>query len=225
MKGSKGRMKLSVEEGLALLEKLKGVISEEADSLPECGICLMEMEEADLTVLAKCSHVFCKLCIQQVLSKSGRKCPYCRSSFDECEIVDMAQATKASSEKICEEKPADNIFGTPPKILALLQAIESMKKDEKGVIFSQFTSHLNVIGQAMTAAGHSFLRIDGSVPAPKRISTISSFNSNDAGAPRFILCSLLASGTGINLTRANWCFMMDVWWNEAVESQAMDRSK
>ena len=110
-------MKLSAEEGLALLEKLKGAFSEATDSLPECGICLMEMEEADGTVLAKCSHVFCKLCIQQVLSKSGRKCPYCRASFDESDIVDMAQATKASSENISEEKPADNIFGTPPRFL------------------------------------------------------------------------------------------------------------
>lgn len=77
----------------------------------------------------------------------------------------------------------------------------------------------------MKEAGHTFVRIDGSVNAPRRIAAISSFNSNDIDAPRFILCSLLASGTGINLTRANWCFMMDVWWNEAVETQAMDRSK
>lgn len=66
----------------------------------------------------------------------------------------------------------------------------------------------------MKEAGHSFARIDGSVAAPTRIEAISSFNSDAPDAPRFILCSLLASGTGINLTRANWCFMMDVWWNE-----------
>jgi len=77
----------------------------------------------------------------------------------------------------------------------------------------------------MKEAGHSFVRIDGSVCAANRISAISRFDSDAADAPRFILCSLLASGTGINLTRANWCFMMDVWWNDAVESQAMDRSK
>lgn len=75
----------------------------------------------------------------------------------------------------------------------------------------------------MKEAGHSFARIDGSISTPKRIAAISSFNSDNPDSPRFILCSLLASGTGINLTRANWCFMMDVWWNEAVESQAMDR--
>lgn len=98
----------------------------------------------------------------------------------------------------------------------------------------------------MKEAGHSFVRIDGSVSAGNRISAISRFNSNNTDAPRFILCSLLAAGTGINLTRANWAFMvravwflvndslclyshvpaafqMDVWWNAAIENQAMDR--
>ena len=84
------------------------------------------------------------------------------------------------------------------------------------VIFSQFTSHLDVIGEAMKEAGHSFVRIDGSVSAPNRITAINRFNSDAPDAPRFILCSLLAAGTGINLTRANWAYMMDVWWNSAV---------
>jgi len=215
--------KLSAEEGLALLEKLKGAFSQELDSLPECGICLMEMEESDGIVLKGCGHVFCRLCIAQVLVKSNKKCPYCRASFEEKDIVDMSQASSAANKK-ADEKSADILnFDTPPKILALNQSIQGMKPDEKGVVFSQFTSHLDIIGEAMKEAGHTYVRIDGSVSAPKRIAAIKTFNSDNPDSPRFILCSLLASGTGINLTRANWCFMMDVWWNEAVESQAMDR--
>lgn len=133
----------------------------------------------------------------------------------------MKQASTAAATKDEESKPAaeDLTFGVPPKVQALLSAIKQMQVDEKGVIFSQFTSHLDIIGKALEESGHSFVRIDGSVPAPRRIAVISQFNSDDPAAPRFIICSLLASGTGINLTRANWCFMMDVWWNEAVESQ------
>ena len=221
---SKGSKKLTAEEGLALLEKLKGAFTEQSDSLPECGICLMEMEQSDGTILKGCGHVFCNLCIHQVLSKMNKNlCPYCRSPFAESDIVDMSQA-KSAAEKPTDKKPVDELkFGTPPKIQALLAAIQGMQVDEKGVIFSQFTTHLDIIGEAMKQAGHTFARIDGSVSAHKRISLIRSFNSNDTDGPRFILCSLLASGTGINLTRANWCFMMDVWWNEAVENQAMDR--
>jgi len=226
MKAGKTTKKLTAEEGLALLEKLKGAFSEvdQPGSLPECGICLMEMEEQDGTIIKSCGHVFCSLCIHQVIAKSNKKCPYCRQSFDESDIVDMKQAKTAANEKD-EEKPTaqDLTFGVPPKIQALLTSIQGMKGDEKGVIFSQFTSHLDILGKALKEAGHSFVRIDGSVSAPKRIAAISTFNSDDTDSPRFILCSLLASGTGINLTRANWAFMMDVWWNEAVESQAMDR--
>lgn len=124
--------KLSAEEGLALLTKLKGAFTEQAD-LPECGICLMEMEESDGTVLKKCGHVFCKLCIQQVLAKSNKKCPYCRLGFEESDIVTMNQATSAAKENTGDKPAADELkFGTPPKIQALLGAIQGMKGDEKG---------------------------------------------------------------------------------------------
>jgi len=221
--------RLTAEEGLALLGKLKGTFSELTDSLPECGICLMEMEEIDCTILKGCSHMFCKLCIQQVYNKSNQICPYCRAPFSKADIIDESslscQVTAASVEqnKLDETKLLrDEDFDTSPKIVALLEAIKTMKLDEKGVIFSQFTKYLDLIGKALEVAGHSFVRIDGSIPAHQRALQIHAFNSED-NSPRFIICSLLAAGTGINLTRGNHGFMMDCWWNVATENQAMDR--
>jgi hypothetical protein len=88
---------ISVEEAIALLAKLKVVFSEVVDSLPECAICLMEMEEADGAVLAKCGHVFCKLCVPQF---SNKKCPFCRANFAESDVVDVAQATTIASKNV-----------------------------------------------------------------------------------------------------------------------------
>lgn len=167
--------------------------------------------------------MFCSLCIQQVLVKSNQLCPYCRAPFSKDDIIDKSLATTAAIHNEADGKEdASDSFGLPPKILALLEAIQKMQPNEKGVIFSQFTKYLDLIGKALADAGHSFVRIDGSVPAKKRIVYIHAFNKEE-DTPRFILCSLLAAGTGINLTRGNHAFMMDCWWNEAIENQAMDR--
>ncbi|CAJ1964574.1 unnamed protein product [Cylindrotheca closterium] len=217
---SKSReQELSPEEGLKLLEKLKGEFTQ---ALPECGICLEEFDQTEGTILKGCGHVFCNNCIKQVLERSNQKCPYCRQKFRSEDIVSMVTAKAAANKAAVETLDEGEEFGTPPKIRALLQTIGStVKPDEKAVIFSQFTSYLDIIGSAMKDAGHEFVRIDGSVPSSKRIERISQFTQD--GGPRFILCSLLASGVGINLSRGNHAFLMDCWWNEAIESQAMDR--
>ena len=218
---STGTIKLTVEQGLELLEKLKGELIEDSSAeLPTCGICFEEFDRSQVTILRSCSHVFCRTCIKQVLSRSNRKCPYCRVDFCEMDIIDMSIAQSAAAKTHIDDKD----FEDPPKITALLQSIQTtMKFDEKGVIFSQFTSFLDVIQHAMEKDGHSFVRIDGSVPVRKRIDYIQQFNSDDDASPRFILGSLSACGTGINLTRGNHAFLMDCWWNEAIEEQAMDR--
>ena len=94
---------VSVEEAVALLAKLKIVFSEPTGSLPECGVCMMEMKESDGAVLAKCGHVFCKLCVPQF---SNHKCPYCRASFDVSDVVDMDQATIASMNMQPDDVPS-----------------------------------------------------------------------------------------------------------------------
>ena len=120
-----------------------------------------------------------------------------------------------------ESKPLTcNITQTAPKIDALLATIDEMKPEEKGVIFSQFTTFLNRVEKELWAKGHSFTRIDGSMNAASRIEAIKEFSKEDvADSPRFILCSLRAAGTGINLTRGNVAFMLDPWWNQAVSAQ------
>ena len=101
----------------------------------------------------------------------------------------------------------------------MLGIIGEMQPDEKGVIFSQWTRHLDIIETAMERAGIPVTRIDGSMSAEERLVAMQDLQSDEKGSPRFMLCSLLAVGIRVSLTRANVAIMMDSWWNFAIESQ------
>ncbi|KAJ0098974.1 hypothetical protein Patl1_21138 [Pistacia atlantica] len=68
-----------------------------------------------------------------------------------------------------------------------------------------------------------FLRLDGSMNARRRAEVIEEFRVPETGGPTVLLASLKASGAGINLAAASRVFLLEPWWNPAVEEQAMDR--
>ena len=110
------------------------------------------------------------------------------------------------------------------KIDTLLTQLKKLKKAEpatKVVVFSQFTSFLDLLTPALQAASISHLRFDGSMTQKDRAATLTTF----ASRPKFtvLLLSLRAGGVGLNLTCAKRVFMMDPWWSFAVEAQAIDR--
>lgn len=110
------------------------------------------------------------------------------------------------------------------KINTLMTQLKRLKKSEpltKTVVFSQFTSFLDLLGPALTSAGIHFLRFDGSMSQKSRAAVLTDF----ANRPRFtiLLLSLRAGGVGLNLTCAKRVYMMDPWWSFAVEAQAIDR--
>lgn len=90
-------------------------------------------------------------------------------------------------------------------------------------MFSQFRKLLLLLEAPLKASGFQILRLDGAMSAKKRADVIKEFGvAGDAG-PTVLLASLKASGTGINLTAASRVYLMEPWWNPAVEEQAMDR--
>lgn len=92
----------------------------------------------------------------------------------------------------------------------------------KVLIFSQFVQHLNLLKNYLENKQIPFLYISGSVSASERKQLVDRFQ-NSSGAQIFLI-SLKAGGTGLNLTAADYVFLLDPWWNPAVEKQAMDRS-
>ena len=91
----------------------------------------------------------------------------------------------------------------------------------KHVIFSQFHKTMDLVGAALAAEGVRYCRIDGKTPAARRGAVLREFQS--PGGPAAIIVSLKAAGVGINLSAANYCHMLDPWWNASSEEQAADR--
>jgi non-specific serine/threonine protein kinase len=92
----------------------------------------------------------------------------------------------------------------------------------KALIFSQFLGMLGLIRQRLTELGVKFEYFDGSTSATDREKAIQSFQNDDE--VRVFLISLKAGGVGLNLTAADYVYIVDPWWNPAVEQQAIDRT-
>lgn len=123
-------------------------------------------------------------------------------------------------------RPYSPSAATSAKIAALLNYLSALPRGTKSVVFSQFTSFLDLIAPQLKRHGFEHLRFDGTMSQKVRSQVLRAFsaeNAHDPKAPRVLLLSLRAGGVGLNLTAANRCFMMDPWWSFAVEAQAIDR--
>ena len=108
------------------------------------------------------------------------------------------------------------------KIDFLMENLEQLVTEgHKTLIFSQFTTYLDMIENKIRVAGWKHARIDGSQTIKKRGEQVEYFQNGDA---QIFLISLKAGGFGLNLTAASYIFLMDPWWNPAVERQAIDRA-
>ncbi|MDB5096503.1 MAG: SNF2-related protein [Cyanobacteria bacterium RYN_339] len=106
------------------------------------------------------------------------------------------------------------------KLEAALELIDELiSGGHRALVFSQFTSMLAILREALDTRGIAYAYLDGSTrDRQKRVDT---FNQGDA--PLFLI-SLKAGGTGLNLTGADYVLHYDPWWNPAVEDQATDRA-
>jgi superfamily II DNA or RNA helicase len=108
------------------------------------------------------------------------------------------------------------------KLDLLLEIVEELAQaGHAALIFSQFTRHLDLIERGIKAAGKSTCRLDGTLSPAQRTKAIDAFQN---GEHDFMLISLKAGGTGLNLTRASYVILCDPWWNPAVEDQAAGRA-
>jgi SNF2 family DNA or RNA helicase len=107
------------------------------------------------------------------------------------------------------------------KLMLLMETLaNAVAEGHKALVFSQWTSLLDLAEPHLEAAGVDFVRLDGSTRDRGRV--VERFQ--DEQGPPVMLISLKAGGTGLNLTAADHVLLLDPWWNPAVEDQAADRA-
>jgi len=113
----------------------------------------------------------------------------------------------------------DAHLGSAKLDVLLERLVEVAAEGHRALVFSQFTSFLDLAAERLDAAGLSYAHLDGSTT--RRADVIDGFRGGDA--PVFLI-SLKAGGFGLTLTEAEYVFVLDPWWNPAAESQAIDRA-
>jgi SNF2 family DNA or RNA helicase len=93
----------------------------------------------------------------------------------------------------------------------------------KALVFSQFKGMLHLIASRLQQQGTFFYHFDGDTPIAQRQEMVSQFQEEDNDC-RVFLISLMSGNAGLNLTAADYVFLVDPWWNTAVQQQAIDRT-
>lgn len=191
-----------------------------------CGICFDECEDA---IVSQCKHMFCREDVRQYIQSSPSKvnCPTCFRPLD----IDLTQPQieKLETAKVSSRKSIVNYIDlvnwrSSTKIEALVEELDSQRscdQTHKSIVFSQFVSFLDLVHWRLSRAGFNVVKLDGRMGPAQRQIVIDSFMT-DPSITVFLI-SLKAGGVALNLTEASSVFIMDPWWNPAVEDQAFDR--
>ncbi|KAF8909210.1 SNF2 family N-terminal domain-containing protein [Mucidula mucida] len=150
----------------------------------------------------------CRICVIDLNSSNMASGKWDTHCIDCAEIAQ--QATEAGSTKI-------------RKTMELLDDIERESEGEdKTIIFSQFTTMLDLIEPFLTKKGIRYARYDGSLKPAEREAALNKIKKDPK--TKVILISFKAGSTGLNLTVCNRVILFDMWWNPALEDQAFDRA-
>ncbi|KAK6157292.1 hypothetical protein DH2020_011540 [Rehmannia glutinosa] len=216
-----------VEYSLTAMERKGKTVDSSKDE--KCGLCNDPEED---TVVTSCGHVFCKPCLIDFGASMGQNtCPSCSKPLTVDFTTNKDGKEKSSKTTIKGFRPSSILnriqlddFQTSTKIDALREEIRGMVERDgsaKGIVFSQFSSFLDLIHYALQKSGVNCVQLDGSMSMGARETAIKRF-TEDPNC-RIFLMSLKAGGVALNLTVASHVFLMDPWWNPAVERQAQDR--
>ncbi|ETS76683.1 hypothetical protein PFICI_12070 [Pestalotiopsis fici W106-1] len=197
--------------------------AEGGQNVLQCCIC---DEPAEQAIRSKCRHDFCRSCAKSYLNSQDQPdCPKCHIPLS----IDLEQPEIEQDEALVKKSSIINRINmenwtSSSKIELLVHELHSLRSDSashKSIIFSQFTTMLQLIEWRLRRAGITTVMLDGSMTPAQRQASIDHFMSNvDVEC---FLVSLKAGGVALNLTEASRVFIVDPWWNPAAEWQSADR--
>ncbi|KAJ5591785.1 DNA repair protein RAD16 [Penicillium hispanicum] len=193
-------------------------------------VCRVCDEPAEDAIRSRCRHEFCRQCAKDYINshddETSVDCPQCHIPLS----LDLEQPTiEQSSDTVKKTSIINRInmenWTSSTKIETLLYGLyqqRSKSHTPKSIIFSQFTSMLQLVEWRLRHAGFNTVMLDGSMTPAQRQNSIEYF-MNNADVEVFLV-SLKAGGVALNLTEASRVFIVDPWWNPAAEWQSADRS-
>ncbi|KAE8144282.1 SNF2 family N-terminal domain-containing protein [Aspergillus avenaceus] len=191
-----------------------------------CSICDEPAEEA---IRSRCHHEFCRRCakdyVQSFNAGSTIDCPRCHIAlsidFEQPDIEQEEDHVKKNS-IINRIRMEDWTSSSKIEMLVYeLYRLRNKKQTHKSIVFSQFTSMLQLVEWRLRRAGFNTVMLDGSMTPTQRQKSIDYFMNNvDV---EVFLVSLKAGGVALNLTEASRVYIVDPWWNPAAEWQSADR--
>ncbi|KAI3641818.1 hypothetical protein MIR68_000087 [Amoeboaphelidium protococcarum] len=210
-----------------------GAILDGYEVMEECAVCFSPIDTPVVTV---CGHIYCVECILNCINSrqdempSNATCPICRHPIKKTELIPLKAVERVLrpeqyelENREMEQMQEQSKYITSTKITELMNLLDKLRKEhpgEKAIVFCDFTSMLSLIEPALRQAGIQFVRIDGSMKLSERAISINRLNEPNV---MVMLASLKAGCVGLNLVAANHVIMLSLWWNPAIQNQAIDR--
>lgn len=208
----------------------------------ECIICT---EDAVDPLITKCMHIMCTKCARtyfHLTEVSEKPCPLC-GHYINLKSLKTLQKNVCPIKDLLQKMTKENfIYST--KLKKLFEFVQQDMKEEKHVVvFSQWVGFLKIISTLFMLYNIPHKIYDGSIKCKDRKQVLFWFNiqrgniyqpgvgfvkakediPHENFAGKVLLCSLKAGGVGLNLTVASKLYLMDMWWNPAIEDQAFQR--
>lgn len=202
------------------------VLKRHEDEGQNALVCCLCNDEAEEAIESKCHHKFCRYCITKYINESpvDPNCPRCHIKLD----IDLTQPAMDQLQGVKRGSIINRIdmssWTSSTKIEALAEELFKLRRRSekiKSIVFSQFTSFLELVEWRLHRGGFSTVMLQGSMSPTQRDAVIRHFMTDPS--VEVFLVSLKAGGVALNLTEASHVFILDPWWNPSVEWQSGDR--